>query len=137
MDIHFLTYKFNSFFLPLLFQDSNERNKHFNQFNINDIYDLIYLSSGIYTSFIRNNSLKILNKYIIYIKQFQVNHISVHFVEYIYYFLINYDFVNIKNHNQILEEINHKIYVYHNFENFKNYINNDAEVSNVLNNLCK
>lgn len=137
MDIHFLTYKFNSFFLPLLFQDSNERNKYFNQFNINDIYDLIYLSSGIYTLFIRNNSLKILNKYIIYIKQFQVNHMSVDFVEYMYHFLINYDFQNIKNHNQILEEINHKICVYHNLENFKNYINNDTEVSNVLNNLCK
>ncbi len=62
MDIYFLQYKFNSIFLPLLSQDSNERNKKFNNFLINDIYDLIYLSSGAYGIFIRNNSLKILNK---------------------------------------------------------------------------
>jgi hypothetical protein len=136
MDIDFLTYKFNSFFLPLLFQDSNERNKYFNQLNINDIYDLIYLSAGICPLFIRNNSLKILNKYIIYIKQIQINYISIHFVEHMYNFLTNYDFKN-KNHNQILEEINHKIYVYHNLENFTNYINNDDEIKKILNNLCK
>ena len=137
MDIYFLTYKFNSFFLPLLFQDSNERNNYFEKYTLNDIYDLIYLSSGLCTLFVRNNSLKILNKYIIYIKKSQIKNISVNFIENMYNFLLYYDYnniVNVKNNNEILEEINHKIYVYNNLENFRNYINHNPEIiTNLLN----
>ncbi len=136
MDIYFLQYKFNTFFLPLLTEDSTERNKNFKKLYINDIYDLIYLSSGICGLFIRNNSLKLLNKYIIYMEQCKINIISYNFLRNIYLFLINYDFDN-KDHIKILEEVNHKIYIYINYENFKNYINNDKEVINTLNNLCK
>ncbi len=131
MEIHYLTYRFNSFFLPLLSQDSTERNNNFKKYKLNDIYDLFYLSSGICNLFIKNNSLKLLNKYIIYIKQSQIKNISINFIESIYNFLINYDFEN-KNHNEILEEINHKIYVYNNLENFKNYINTNPQIINNL-----
>lgn len=154
MDIHLLTYRFNYFFLPLLFQDSNERNNYFEKYTLNDIYDLIYLSSGLCTLFVRNNSLKILNKYIIYIKQYQIENISIKFIENMYNFLLNYNInnnniininldtpnvnrltpVDIKNHNEFLEEINHKIYVYNNLENFTNYINQNPEI---INNLLK
>ncbi len=134
MDIYFLQYKFNSVYLPLLLQDSNERNKKFNHFYINDIYDLIYLSSGAYGLFARNNSLKLLNKYIIYINQ--TKKYNIYHIEHIYHFLINYDFINKKN-IQILEEMNHQINIYVNQENFKNYIYHDKEIKNILNHLCK
>jgi hypothetical protein len=136
MDIYFLQYKFNSFFLPLLIEDSNERNKNFHKLNTNDIYDLIYLSSGICGIYIRNNSLKLLNKYIIYIEQLHINIISHKFLKDIYHFLINYHFEN-KDYITILNEINHQINIFINLENFTYYINNDKEVINALNNLCK
>ncbi len=136
MDIYFYQYKFNIFFLPLLNEDSTERNKIFKNMNINDIYDLIYLSSGICGLFIKNSSLKILNKYIIYMDQCRINVISNTFLKNIYNFLINYNFEN-KDYIKIIEEVNHKIHVCINLENFKNYINNDKEVINTLNHLCK
>ncbi len=136
MDIYFLQYKFNSFFLPLLIEDSNERNKNFHKLNINDIYDLIYMSSGMCGIYIRNNSLKLLNKYIIYIEQLHINIISHKILKDIYHFLINYNFEN-KDYITILNEINHQINIFINLENFTYYINNDKEVINALNNLCK
>ena len=136
MDTYFLEYKFNSFFLSLLTEESNERNKQFNKFTMNDIYDLIYLSTGICGIYIRNNSLKILNKYIIYIEQMNINIIPDKLLRDMYNFLLNYDFTN-QDHNTIVNEINHQIYIFMNLENFKNYINNDINVKNVLNNLCK
>ncbi len=121
-------------YLHLLKMDSNERNKIFDNFSIHHIYNLIYLSSGIYGSIIRNNSLKLLHKYIIHINQIQKGVISLYFLYNIYNFLINYEYEN-KHNIEILEEIDYKIYVYINLENFKNDINNNKEMIKVLNHL--
>ncbi len=142
MEQHYFKYRFNSYFLPLLSMESSERNNIFKNMNINDIYDLIYLSAGICEKnniFIINNSLKILNKYLLFIKHCNTknqNYQFINFLEHIYIFLTNYDYIN-KDNNEIFEEINYKIEVYKNIENFKNYINNSSEISNILYNLCQ
>ncbi len=136
MDIYFLQYKFHDYFLPLLSVDSNERNHMFKKISLHDIYDLIYLSSGICDRnnvYIINNSLKLLNKYLIYIKQYNVNIHFIHFLEHMYIFLTNYDYLN-KNQYEIFEEINHKIYAYNNLENFKYYIDTNPQIIDYL--LC-
>ncbi len=138
MNISYLQNKFNILFLPLLMEDSNERNKNFKKIIVNDIYDLVYLSSGMCGLFFRNNSLKLLNKYILYMKQtnYENEIIYTNFLIHIYNFLIIYDCEN-KDVNTILSEINHKMHVYINLENFSHYINNDPNISEVLNKLCK
>ena len=125
-------------YIQLLFIESNERNKIFNDFSINDIYNLIYLSSGIYGESIRVHSLKLFHKFVLYTQQiYSLNtncDVNKHILEKLYNYLLTYNYLN-KSNKIIMDEINQKIIIIRNYESFRNYITNNNEISNILQSL--
>ncbi len=125
--------EYHNKYLNLLFLDSIERNKAFNNFTLNDIYILYFLSSGIVSKNIKNNSLKILHKYILYVKQYNLHNFAynIYIIEKMYNYLLNYDATN-KTYISVTYEIEEILKIYNNYENFRIYINSNHRVGEIL-----
>ncbi len=124
----------------ILHLDSTERNDLFQSWTDQNIWFIIYISSGLHGIKMKSYGLKILRKFILYIENNKIiniyNTFSYQILNKLYYLLLSFD-PNDKSDIEIIEFLNYSFYKIQKEEEFIHYIYNDPIMIQFIQNLVQ